>query len=1145
MKTRQNFLLALFAFSALFAVDAVAQRVKPTLPEPATIEADKYYYLYNEDAGFFMNYDYSDSYTGDYHYYYMSASPITERTFTFSYNENNVTYTIKNDRGRYFYSSDTNLRAYGTSIGNSYYFRMEQLPNGCYTIQRNYSYNANHYVSCPNKEGGRITAGDTLNRVWRLIPANDVEATRLMLYNALEKVGEGYNVDAYDELLSTSNSYQELLKAAKEMNTAVSFTSSYAQRGDYPIFFINDSEYPWSKYNDYGYQSYSSSSVQGFTSRLKAVVDIDVDEATLSYNAYSGSYNLLNVYVDGELVRSLPFYQNYHERKYYEILGKGTHTIEWEYVDRTNQNGDNGRITYISVEKTPTISVSLLEPGSLGAEILAQISDVKDVRRLKIKGEMNADDWARVAMIPALYAIDLSEAIISEIPASTFYNNNSKNYNFHQVVLPEGLLTIGDNAFRDTGLDEIILPSTLKTIGEYALAGTRLEKVNIPDATTTINNYAFSYCYSLAEVKYPEINYIPRGCFLNAQHLSKINVPKALKYVRYEAFNNCYYLADYELPATLKTIEGYGFEDTRIDTLIIPEGVTLGDYAFANCDKLKHAELPTTCYDVSAYYYLFHGCTGLKTIKLKSPTVVKYNSGYFVNNDYRANITLQVPDYLTSAYKLDSYWYNYGAIEGFATSEINKWTINSPLELSAKARLQGTPDIELNYTWINMKGETTMEVNNFNMNMTSRDYWSGSNQSYEKLSQVLVSADIDVKGLLDLDYYSYGNKWYFLSLPFDIKVGDIQCGAQYAIRYYDGANRAATGSASGNWKNYTADDIIEAGTGFIFQTSANVWTKFIACENTRKNRALKAKDLSTELAENSSESSAHRGWNLVGNPWMTWYNIHSVDFTAPITVYRHGNNNYTAYSIIDDDIALHPTQAFFVQCPTELDVITFPARGRQLTSEITNQNGAPSMQRGAASRQLVDLQLIVGEDEADKTRVVLNEEATLAYDYGKDASKFFADGNAAQLYTIDTEGGAYAINERPSDDGIVKLGFMAPAAGEYTFSLSRNGAASVILTDLLTGEEIELTQGDYTFSSEEGLFTDRFQLALKASATGVENVVSKTTVNVVEGGINATAFVQVYALDGRLVAEGDGFIALSKGIYLVDANGVNNKVVVK
>ena len=299
------------------------------------------------------------------------------------------------------------------------------------------------------------------------------------------------------------------------------------------------------------------------------------------------------------------------------------------------------------------------------------------------------------------------------------------------------------------------------------------------------------------------------------------------------------------------------------------------------------------------------------------------------------------------------------------------------------------------------------------------------------------------------------------------------------------------------------------------------------------------------MAENSSETSAHRGWNLVGNPWMTWYNIHSVDFTAPITVYKHGNNNYVAYSIIDDDVALHPTQAFFVQCPPELDVITFPARGRQLTSEITNQNGAPSMQRGAASRQLVDLQLIVGEDEADKTRVVLNEEATLAYDYGKDASKFFGEGNAAQLYTMDNEGVAYAINERPSDNGIVKLGFMAPAADKYTFALSRNGAASVILTDLLTGEETELTQGDYTFSSEEGLFTDRFQLALKASATGIENVVSKTTVNVVEGGINATAFVQVYALDGRLVAEGDGFIALSKGIYLVDANGVNNKVVVK
>lgn len=1141
MNTRRNFLLALSLFCALFAMDAVAQRVKPTLPAPATIESGKYYYLYNEGTGLFVG-----NTNG-----YIKGLNVTTTTFRFNvYTEGDHagTVSIQEPGGYVWEANEYDAVHFCNYWCYDSYFRLSQLEDGCYTIQRSYNYVDTLFVGNPSLDAS-IYPNQTENIKWRLIAADDsVTAARVMLYHTLERVGEGYNVDAYDKILTSSNSYQELLKAAKEMNTAVSFTNHYTQRGDYPLFFINDSEYPWTKNYDYGYHSYSTSNMQGFTSRLKAVVDVDVNEATLTYNAYSSSYNILNVYIDGTLVRSLPFYQNYHERKYYEILGKGVHTIEWEYVDRENQNGDYGIITYISVDKTPTVSVSLLEPGSLGSEILASgVDNMKNVRRLKVKGEMNAEDWETLKLSTDLYSIDLSEAVITEIPAGAFYNNSSKNYNFHKVILPEGLLTIGKNAFRDTGLDEIVLPSSLKSIGEYALAGTRIEKVVIPDATTDIANYAFSYCYSLKEVKYPELTYIPQGCFLNDHHLSKINLPSALQYVRNEAFNNCFYLADVELPVTLKSIGDYGFEDTSIDTLIVPEGVTLGSYAFANCDYLKYVELPTTYYDASSSYYLFHGCSSLKTIKLKSPTLLTYYSYYFINDDYRSSITLLVPDYLVNAYKLDSYWYNYGNIEGFATSEIEKWTINNPLELGATARLQGTPDVELNNTWLSMQGETTMEVNNFNMTMTARDYWSWNSTTvaYNTSSQVLISSEVDVKGLLDLDYYTYGNKWYFLSLPFDIKVGDIQSSAQIAVRYYDGANRATTGSASGNWKNYTAEDVIEAGTGFIFQTSANTWNKFVACENARKNRAFKGNDLSTVLKENASETSEHRGWNLVGNPWMTWYNIHSVDFTAPITVYNHGNNNYTAYSIIDDDVALHPAQAFFVQCPDELDVITFPARGRQLTSEITNQNGAPGFHRAAADRQLIDLQLLVGEDAADKTRIVMNEKATLDYDYGSDASKFFAEGGAAQLYTMDANGGAYAINERPEDDGIVALGFVAPAAGEYTLSLSRNRAASVVLTDLSSGVETELTQGDYTFTSEAGTFTGRFQIRMKASATGVEKVAVKATVRVVEGGVEASAPVQVYAVDGRLVAEGEGFISLAGGIYIVDAAGVNTKVIVK
>ncbi len=1111
-----------------------AQRVKPILPEPATIEEGKYYYLWNEDAGLFVD-------TENNNNSYIAPYPLTDVTFKFHATSEGTYYgkwRIERSDGCYLYSVGDYVYTYSTTYFDSgYYFYVTQLEDGCYTIQRNYNHVESEYVGVANG----IYANCTTNTKWRLIPADNVEATRMMLYLTLQNVGENYNTDAYDELLMNATTQAELLKAAKEMNTAVDFTNKYAQKSwSYPLLFINDSQYPWDNYYDSGYTSYSTNNVQGYTSRLKAVVEVTDIEATLVYNAYTHSSNYrntLNVYIDGELVRTVPQYQINSNRKYYHVLGKGVHTIEWECVDNANESYDYVCITDIYVENTPTISVSLLEPGSLGTEVLAQVNHIKDVYRLKVKGEMNAEDWATIQLMPNLYSADLGEAIITEIPNEQFRDHNSRMHNFHQVILPEGLTRIGEHAFQNTEVEEVNFPSALKEIAYYAFGGTLLKTALIPESVETIGTYAFKDCHSLVEVSYPAgLAYIPDYCFNGCYHLQAFDLPENLETIGSYAFCDSWSCRlDAKFPKSLKSIGYYSLAGSAIDTLIVPEGVSIDGQAFYDCSNLKYAELPTTYYDGSTYY-LFRECSNLKTIKLKSPTVLTYYSDNFINSVYRSNITLQVPDYLVSAYKLNSYWCNFGAIEGFATSEIDSWTINAPLRLDPKSRFQGNPNVILSNTTLSMSGETGMEVNDFSMTQTHDSY-----ERYSKSSQVLMSAETVVNGKLTLDYWTCANQWFYVALPFDIRVGDIQTSAQYAIRYYDGAHRASTSAATGNWKNYTANDIIPAGTGFVFQTSQDVWNTFVAYENTNKSRAFAAKDLSTPLQAHACETAAHKGWNLVGNPWMTWFNIHTVDFTAPITVYDQYNNRYQAYSIIDDDVALHPTQAFFVQCPDDIESITFPARGRQLTSEITDQNGA----RSISARRLIDVEL--SNDEAtDQTRVVMNHAATLGYDYGSDASKFFADTETVQLYTLDADGESYAINERPTDNGLVYLAFVAPTSGNYTLTLSRNQLGNVILKDLLLGTETNLSHGDYYFSSDAGTFTDRFVLAFNTQTTGLEEVLGEQAeISVIAGGIQTTGIVQVFATDGRLVAEGEGFVPLKQGLYVVRANSESFKIVVK
>jgi len=299
------------------------------------------------------------------------------------------------------------------------------------------------------------------------------------------------------------------------------------------------------------------------------------------------------------------------------------------------------------------------------------------------------------------------------------------------------------------------------------------------------------------------------------------------------------------------------------------------------------------------------------------------------------------------------------------------------------------------------------------------------------------------------------------------------------------------------------------------------------------NHAFKKKSdiVQTPLAANNSNtgaSAANTGWNMVGNPWQAFYNIHNMNYTAPFAVYEEGR--YKTYAPDDDDYALAPFQAMFVQCPNGVTKIDFPGNGRQLTSEVTAANPARKMAKG--DRQLFDIQIASGELN-DKTRLVVNANATMDYEIGRDASKFFANGTATpQIYSLDTEGTQYAINERPADNGTIKLGIIFAADGEYTLSAIRNDIGEVILTDHETGIKTNLQQNDYTFEAEAGTDNTRFSLSFGKGTTGITTAKN-----------SEVAEKEVYTLDG--IRMGNTTDGLKKGVYVVRQGQKTQKVIIK
>ena len=625
----------------------------------------------------------------------------------------------------------------------------------------------------------------------------------------------------------------------------------------------------------------------------------------------------------------------------------------------------------------------------------------------------------------------------------------------------------------------------------------------MPEKLQTVGEYAFQDCCRMKTI-----------------------LPEGLKTVEKGGFYNCDSLR-LPLPETLNTIEKDAFRCIDgFKSLVIPQSVTsIGEYAFADCPNLEKVEL--SVYQYSLASGIFQDCSKLDTVKLKSPTVATLSGTYPLSDITK--VVLQVPHYLVNSYKLHSYWYNAKAIEPFDYSDTEFIPISGQLTLNHE-RFGGQPSIEIRSfdCYLKINGDNEQKFNNIKVNVSGSSSVKG---------QLLNNCD-NITAIGD-NYVSYGSdakKWHFISLPFDLDVSRItpDNGVQYAIRYYDGESRAANGK-SGNWKNVDRNSIIPAGTGFIFQTNNSSWTWFYAADTENKYGTLRTTEFNKTLAVNASETASNRGWNLVGNPYQCFYNNHCLNFTAPITVWN--GSTYVAYSLTDDDYAIRPNEAFFVQCPNEENAtLGFPIQGRQLTSVIESQNAARAEK--ASARKLIDVELSDGE-LTDKTRFVMNPQAEIGYELNRDASKFFSmDASAPQIYTIEN-GELLAINERPLGEGTVQMGIIIPKDGTYTINAPRNQFQNIVLVDNETGIETLLADGvSYTFTADKGTHEGRFVLRIGGTVV--------TDINAVEGGLRqAKVPTAVYTLDGRKVADFDGresslsnSVPLQKGVYIVNGKKV-------
>ena len=1160
-----KFLIALIAAIFGSVQGTWAERVAPVFPsdQAKTLESGKTYCLYNVGSDRFIYRDNGNVY----------AYPDGYSALTITNVEGNVYEMLFEGSNYYFAYNGSYVFAYQSRNIYQLKLRFEATDDG-YTIQRDYDYNETLFLGNATDTRLIYTNFTSSNIVWQLYDKDGANAiiryrAKKALYDALEAaVGYEFAIGEYEAIYENeASTTSELNAAAVALDKSIRMSNGYKAPwwNERPIlFYTADGNFGQSYYDTWALpnNSYTSGTYfmreisKGAQSSISATVLVE-EPSTLVYST-SGGTGGVKVFIDGVQVRNLQNSQhnNYPSDKtyarFFEELEPGLHTIKWTYMNGNSSSSNYFCLYYVGVMSKQQISVNLLEPGSLGTEVLYNTDHIKNVRRLKVKGAMNGDDWGRIKMMSTLLELDLSEAQFTEIPANQFkVSSSDTTMNFlHKIVLPEGLTTIGDEAFYYSFVEDINLPSTMKRVGKHAFNRSHVKELIMPDDMTDFYGGSDSYncfgnMYWLEKLVLPKnLTRIPANTFCNCYYITeavmpeklqtvgkyafrdccrmKATLPEGIKTVEESGFNNCDSLR-LPLPETLTTIGEYAFQYIdSFKSLVIPQSVTsIGNYAFHNCRNLEKVELSVNQYSLANG--VFQDCSKLDTVKLKSPTVTTISSTYPLSDITKT--VLQVPHYLVNSYKLHSYWYNAKAIEPFDYSDVEYIPIHGNLTLNHE-RFGGQPSIEIaSGCYLKINGENEQKFNNIKVNVSGG---SSKGQLLNNCENITATGE---------NYVSYGSeakKWYFISLPFDLDVSRItpDDGVQYAIRYYDGAGRAANGK-SGNWKNVDRTSIIPAGTGFIFQTNNASWTWFYAADTENKYGTLRTDEFNKTLAVNASETTSNKGWNLVGNPYQCYYNNHCLNFTAPITVWN--GSTYTAYSLTDDDYAIRPNEAFFVQCPNEeYTTIGFPLQGRQLTSVIESQNAVKEFAPQAKTRQVVNLTVASGEME-DLTRVVLNEEASLAYETSCDASKFMSmDGSVPQIYTLDSEGTQYAINERPFAEGYVALGFYTGQDGDYTISSSRCDAEKVFITDNLTGTTTDITDGAYTFSAKAGTDNTRFTLSFVSNDPTAVREVEKDAI---------IGKADIYSVDGKFL--GNDASRLEAGIYVVRQGKKASKVIVR
>lgn len=414
--------------------------------------------------------------------------------------------------------------------------------------------------------------------------------------------------------------------------------------------------------------------------------------------------------------------------------------------------------------------------------------------------------------------------------------------------------------------------------------------------------------------------------------------------------------------------------------------------------------------------------------------------------------------------------------------------------------------------------EKNRNENNNKLTVHSLTFFGGIDEIYDGSTYTINKYGVPqllLKGILNktvttIDYIMRVDldQMYSLTVPYDVQLADIKywdgsdiaLGSALYISAYDGEARANQSKKTWIYETdfesrlgaatlkagvgYTISAELQAGVGNEYSILRMPMMSNVAsgATETAKTVAVTAHGIDANVTDN------HKGWNLVGNPYMT--TITGADDADLVLGYLQETGSgpwewvektYRYVTIPSDDgtyywqqkfttAELPPFKNFFVQIGTT----------GELAFGLGTRQSMPARSTQAAIEKEVEFEILMSNaTRQDNTGLLISEEYSPAYEINADLEKMIG---SMSVYTI--FGGyklAYNALSPINASEWIPMGYIAPAAGEYTFSLDdveniAEQVEHVYIIDYNANNIVDLMDEEYKFTTDKEQNDNRFAI---------------------------------------------------------------------